>query len=421
MVIEESGAGHGGPRGRLGRGRRTSTTTTCRSRSTRTASTRCTSIVPGHVVYVTVSAARSPQEEADDSFEQPGAAAERPWPTRSGCALGNGAPRRCDARRRSSSATRSSTASLVDENDRALVLTFDSSNWNTRSSGSTCGRRHARRDRDRSALRGRPGRRHPAQRHLEQPAVRRRARPQRRGRRSTTTTRRAIFVTQIEKAAVCPGPRCTEDRPDGRRRGHERPGRRRRLHRHRRRHPDPAREGARSSARSWSSGCRWTPTSQQAISLANLAGSTRGGRSTPDGDGGTYYTITFDRIADTGRTRSASASIARDDGEREDPQTAVIALHLRPDRGERLRRLRRRCTNPTATFQFPNLRSGPGRTAVAVIDNDTAGVVVRESGTGTVGRPVRRRDVHDPRPDRRLLAAPDQAAGGPERPRPRRR
>jgi hypothetical protein len=40
--------------------------------------------------------------------------------------------------------------------------------------------------------------------------------------------------------------------------------------------------------------------------------------------------------------------------------------------------------NPTATFQFPNLRSGPGITAVTVIDNDTAGVVVRESGTDTI-------------------------------------
>jgi hypothetical protein len=39
---------------------------------------------------------------------------------------------------------------------------------------------------------------------------------------------------------------------------------------------------------------------------------------------------------------------------------------------------------PGATYQFPNLRSGPGITPVTVIDNDSAGVVVRETGTDTV-------------------------------------
>src|SRR6185436_10373491 len=40
--------------------------------------------------------------------------------------------------------------------------------------------------------------------------------------------------------------------------------------------------------------------------------------------------------------------------------------------------------NVGGEYVFPNLRSGPGRTPITVIDNETAGVVSIESGVGTL-------------------------------------
>ena len=89
---------------------------------------------PGRAnVYVTVSAARSPQEEADDTFAnpeptRPATRSTTARPTRSGCA---------PARHRSAAFRRRLRRGadfrrykwvngvLVDENNRALVLTFD--------------------------------------------------------------------------------------------------------------------------------------------------------------------------------------------------------------------------------------------------------------------------------------------------------
>ncbi|MCA1683511.1 MAG: hypothetical protein LC708_00005, partial [Actinobacteria bacterium] len=62
---------------------------------------------------------------------------------------------------------------------------------------------------------------------------------------------------------------------------------------------------------------------------------------------------------------------ARDDYDREDPSTAVIAF------------VRDAATTDPA-YVFPNLRSGPGLTDVEVIDDETAGVALVESGGSTL-------------------------------------
>jgi hypothetical protein len=73
---------------------------------------------------------------------------------------------------------------------------------------------------------------------------------------------------------------------------------------------------------------------------------------------------------------------ARDDARREDPQTAVIKYTCDATRTPSA--VSTTDHQPGATYQFPNLRSGPGLTAVTVIDNETAGAVIRESGVGTL-------------------------------------
>src|SRR5207247_5928992 len=74
---------------------------------------------------------------------------------------------------------------------------------------------------------------------------------------------------------------------------------------------------------------------------------------------------------------------ARDDAKREDPQIATIQFTCDASAAS-VCGVYDATTNPTATFEFPNLRSGPGRTDVEVIDNETAGVVTIASGTSTV-------------------------------------
>ena len=64
---------------------------------------------------------------------------------------------------------------------------------------------------------------------------------------------------------------------------------------------------------------------------------------------------------------------ARDDARREDPQSAQISF------------VRDASTvDPLGRYVFPNLRSGTGLTEVEVIDDETAGAVIVESGTGTI-------------------------------------
>jgi hypothetical protein len=63
---------------------------------------------------------------------------------------------------------------------------------------------------------------------------------------------------------------------------------------------------------------------------------------------------------------------ARDDGIREDPQTAVLTFARDPS------------TTGQPDYVFPNLRSGPGLLDVEVIDDETAGSIVLESGGDTV-------------------------------------
>ena len=142
---------------------------------------------PGEVVYVTVSAARSPQEEADDLLNNPfplvDGVGDTIWLSTSA-----GVPSRS-----TSSATSSSTACSTTCRNRALVLTFDAEQLGRRAGGLRLRGR-------RPALRGRPRRRRPAQRDLGRRALRRRRRAQRRGRRSATTTRRASTSPRSRRA-----------------------------------------------------------------------------------------------------------------------------------------------------------------------------------------------------------------------------
>ena len=147
-------------------------------------------------VYVTVSAARSPQEEAD-GFNNPAPLADGEGDTVWLC-LGNGTAGECST---PSQFQRHKVVNgvLVDENGRALVLTFDSSNWQTKQRVYLLGGRRARRHRDRSASpRARSASRDPAQRDLEQPlfdgALRRNVEAT-----IYDNDTPGVFVTQIER------------------------------------------------------------------------------------------------------------------------------------------------------------------------------------------------------------------------------
>ena len=89
---------------------------------------------------------------------------------------------------------------------------------------------------------------------------------------------------------------------------------------------------------------------------------------TINGAGVTEYRITFDD--DDWDVPVRIVVSARDDFRVEDPQTAVIEFVLD--------------STSDATYAFPNLRSGPGRQDIEVIDDDSPGVVTVESGGSTL-------------------------------------
>ena len=192
-----------------------------------------------------------------------------------------------------------------------------------------------------------------------------------------------VFVTEIEKSAVCPGVLCVQDDRTVVVEGSN----------------DPAVAGAYTGtdddiliqlAKRPDVGqivvvkLSMDVDSQKAISLleikANVLDPSRLIQHA-DLDGGTYYTIDFTDL--NWETPVRVRVIARDDPVREDPQTAVINYTCDTTANSVCGKFDA-LTNGAATFQFPNLRSGPGRTAITVIDNDTAGLVVRESGVDTV-------------------------------------
>ena len=153
-------------------------------------------------VYVTVSAARSPQEEARQFLNPaplPNGQGDTIW-------LCTGAATRAPTRRSTRLAVPAPqvvNGDALDEHERALVLTFTRRNWSE-----TANQTRLRLRRRRPALRGRPRRRRPAQRHL-------RPTPRFDGAlvRNVEVTvydndTPGVFVTQIEKSAVCPGPTC---------------------------------------------------------------------------------------------------------------------------------------------------------------------------------------------------------------------
>ena len=153
--------------------------------------------------------------------------------------------------------------------------------------------------------------------------------------------------------------------------------------------------------------------SQQAISLLDQDGDPLTGRLVRHvvGNCGTYYTITFDPH-ELGERRSASAST---------PATTPGARTRRPPSSRFTRddrdRLTASTTVTTGDLPVPEPPLRPGPLAVTVIDNETAGVVVRESGVGTLVVKCGNATCTIAGHDGRLLAAPDEAAGEPERPR----
>jgi hypothetical protein len=111
-----------------------------------------------------------------------------------------------------------------------------------------------------------------------------------------------------------------------------------------------------------------------------LSGPEEGGRfHTVASASGTRYFVTFDASNWDAPIRVNEQ--ARNEPDREDPQRAVISVKLynaqsTPAAGVAL--------TTDAAYVVPNLRSGPGRLDVEVIDNDTAGVVTLESGGSTL-------------------------------------
>ncbi|MBK5565794.1 hypothetical protein [Ensifer sp. SSB1] len=85
-----------------------------------------------------------------------------------------------------------------------------------------------------------------------------------------------------------------------------------------------------------------------------------------------YWRLTFDHTNWDDPVRIGVQ--ARDDIPREDPHTAVIYFQ----RDDVL------TTDADHDYVFPNLRSGPGYVDIEVIDNDTAGAVVLETGGTTL-------------------------------------
>lgn len=93
----------------------------------------------------------------------------------------------------------------------------------------------------------------------------------------------------------------------------------------------------------------------------------------------TYYTIDF-TLANWDDPVIVDL-IARDDPDDEDPFNAVIRFERDDDTGD----LDGGATaDPNETYVFPNIRSGTGATAVTVIDDETADVIAIETGTDTI-------------------------------------
>ena len=318
---------------------------------------------PSAPVYVTVSAARSPQEEADNA-----STATNPLPLPNGNAdtiwlcLGNGTPGECSTQ---SDFQRHKVVNgvVVDEAGRAIVLTFDSTHWD--SSNKKIVYMYAvddpRSEGDRvvviqhSVISADPRFDGALVRNVEVTVY--------------DNDTPGVFVSQVAPGTttedglslVIEGTNVTQLTDD--------------VLIQLAKAPDIGQTVVVKLS--------MDADSQQAMSLSSLDG--RWTQHAIGGSVGTYYTIAFTRTSaldNSWQTPVRVTITARDDAKREDPQTAVIAYSC-DDSATSV------CgvygsSNTTATFMFPNLRSGPLRTPVTVIDNDTAGVVSIESGTGTL-------------------------------------
>ncbi|HEX5591393.1 MAG TPA: Calx-beta domain-containing protein [Candidatus Limnocylindrales bacterium] len=357
----------------------------------------CSSQTVGRKVYVTVSAARAPQQEADGSLINPA-----PLPNGLGdtiwLCVGTGlVAGECNE---PSEFQRHKVINgvLVDEAGRAVVLTFDSTNWTEASKrriylwavdelGGTEIDPRSEGKRvvviQHSVISNNPLFDGALVRNVEATVY--------------DNDTPGIFISEISLDAVCPNPpypalpTCTEDGATVVVEGFD----------------DPAVGGAFTDTKDdllvqlamrpadgqvvvvkvW-----MDAKTQQAISLGLVGVDSRWSGPLPDGNGGTYYKITFRDPASFPNDWETPIRIrvsARDDGDREDPQTAVIRFDCDPSASAVCGIYN---TNPadgitdnaTATFQFPNLRAGPALQPVLVHDDETAGVIVRETGTDTV-------------------------------------
>ncbi|RLC95970.1 MAG: hypothetical protein DRI46_14295, partial [Chloroflexi bacterium] len=100
-----------------------------------------------------------------------------------------------------------------------------------------------------------------------------------------------------------------------------------------------------------------------------------------DGAGGTYYTVEFDSGDWEDPVRILIE--ARDNGTRADPLTAVINFGC-DESTSGICGIYDPVENPTVTYPILNLRSDPGRQPVTVIDDETPGMVTIESGVDTL-------------------------------------
>ena len=387
---------------------------------------------------MTVSAARSPQEEADDAFANP-----EPTPTSDSLddgpgdtiwlCTGSGSAGDCDdaervparqGRQRRARRRERPRARAHVRRDGSSATGWDDEQWVVRLRGR------------RPALRGRPRRRRPALDDLGRPELRRR--------RTSATSRSALRDNDTPGVYVTAGRarHVRRGQADARHRGRPlRPARRWRagdvdpavgapsLHRPQRRAARPARrripagvdDPGQARAR------RRRASRHDRSSTSRRPAASSGTRSTHPTNPlltFTYYTIDFDthelgrrRCVVNASMRAATTAAPRGPADRRHHASSATSDvdHLdyarrRRERRRQRRRLRRRPTvEPTSSRTSAPAPASPPST---VIDDETADVVTIESGVDTVVAEVRQRAVHDRRPDRRLHDPPDQAAGG---------
>ena len=342
---------------------------------------------PGTAVYVTISAARSAQEEADDAFSNPeptltsDTLADGPADTVWLCTGSSG---QCDSPGEFKR-YKLVNGALVDEDNRALVLVFDGATWFERQWVHVYAVDDARSEGDRvvvvqhSSISTNPDFDRVAVRNVEVSV------------RDNDTP--GIYVTEITPGSC--SLQCEEDKRTLTIEGTLVTGRGDELLVALQQDPGAATIRVKLVL---------DAAGQQAIELSSLDGRFQTWVH-DDADPVKrfhYYTVDFDG---SNWDDPILVSVrARDDAVGEDPQTAVIEF-VRDDRSSQTLACIAgaaidvdgidyagcdvddgKTSDPGETYVFPNLRSGLARTAIEVIDDDTADVVAIESAAGTLVR-----------------------------------